>query len=317
MDPYQAAAGVSTLSRVEIEAMCRRALGDDVTVDAATEIGVGTYNSTYRIEVSGREPVILRVAPHDGRDAMRNEYAAAPFFAPLGALVPRVLAADFTRQLIARDYMVQTLLPGEPASGVGELPTTYYQQLGAITRTIHSVRGERFGRVAGPTFATWSDALADAFTTLACSYDDAGLDSMPVRRIVTAIDIHKDLIDAVGEPRLLHGDLWHLNILVSGPHDTTITAVLDWDAASWGDPLADWTIHQMRRRGGHGDLSGFWQAYGSAPDDAGADVRELLYEARSRAGSHLDIHRRNLDITSIDPVHWDLAPLAGALSRGG
>ena len=305
---------VSGVARADVEAMCRRAFGDDVAVDAVTKIGVGTYNSTYRIEIARRDPVILRVAPDDGQDAMRNEHAAAPFLAALGALVPRVLAVDFTRQVAGRDYMIQALLPGVPASSIADLPASYYRQLGAITRTIHEIRGDRFGRVAGPTFATWSDALTDAFAVLARGYDDAGLDSTPVRRIDAAVGTHRDAVDAVVEPRLLHGDLWQLNVLVAGPDDVTVTGVLDWDAASWGDPLADWTIHQVRLRAGKSDVDAFWEMYGPPPDDADAGVRQLLYEARSRAGSRLDIHRRGLDTASINPVHWDVADIADALA---
>ncbi|MDT0263020.1 phosphotransferase family protein [Jatrophihabitans lederbergiae] len=115
------------VTAAEIRALCRRSLGADVRVTAATEIGVGTYNSTYRLDLERLDlereaPVVLRIAPTPARqspaarDAMRNEYAAAPFLAPLGLLVPRILAADFTHQLIDRDYMVQTLLAGVPAS---------------------------------------------------------------------------------------------------------------------------------------------------------------------------------------------------------
>ena len=107
-------------------------------------------------------------------------------------------------------------------------------------------------------------------------------------------------------------DLWQLNVLVAGPDDVTVTGVLDWDAASWGDPLADWTIHQVRLRAGKSDVDAFWEMYGPPPDDADAGVRQLLYEARSRAGSRLDIHRRGLDTASINPVHWDVADIADA-----
>ncbi len=109
-------------------------------------------------------------------------------------------------------------------------------------------------------------------------------------------------------------DLWQLNVLVAGPDDVTVTGVLDWDAASWGDPLADWTIHQVRLRAGKSDVDAFWEMYGPPPDDADAGVRQLLYEARSRAGSRLDIHRRGLDTASINPVHWDVADIADALA---
>src|SRR3712207_7120580 len=59
------------------------------------ELGVGTYNSTYRVELADGEPVILRIAPepaHAGPaspEAMRNEYATLPFLAPLGRKVAR------------------------------------------------------------------------------------------------------------------------------------------------------------------------------------------------------------------------------------
>ncbi len=86
------------VTAAQIQALCRRSLGADVRVTAATEIGVGTYNSTYRLDLEREAPVVLRIAPTPARqspadrDAMRNEYAAAPFLAPLGLLVPRILA---------------------------------------------------------------------------------------------------------------------------------------------------------------------------------------------------------------------------------
>src|SRR4051812_276051 len=88
-----------------ILALCRRALGAGVAVCQVVELGVGTYNSTYRIDLADGDPVILRIAPQEARvgpaarEAMRNEYAALPFLAPLGGLVPRTIAVDFTHQL--------------------------------------------------------------------------------------------------------------------------------------------------------------------------------------------------------------------------
>jgi hypothetical protein len=46
----------------EVRAMCRRAFGDDVPVASVVELGLGTYNSTYRVEIAAERPVILRVA---------------------------------------------------------------------------------------------------------------------------------------------------------------------------------------------------------------------------------------------------------------
>lgn len=100
-----------------ITAILRRALVEYARILRVVEIGVGTYNNTYRVDRDGEDPVYLRIAPersrqgHRGRDAMRNEHAATPFLSVLGPLIPRTLAADFTHQLLDRDYLVQTAVP--------------------------------------------------------------------------------------------------------------------------------------------------------------------------------------------------------------
>jgi aminoglycoside phosphotransferase (APT) family kinase protein len=307
------------VSPERINAMCRRAFGDDARVVDVTELSVGTYNSTYRIVLAGQDPVVLRVAPEPARqargdrEAMRNEYATAPYLAGLGSLVPRILAVDFTHQLLDRDYMFQTLLGGVPAStALTVYPLSYYRQLGAITRAIHDVRGTRFGTVVNPAFATWSEAVHDHFTSTAIDFDDAGLDAGEVRRLAHLVDAHAAALDEVAEPRLLHGDLWQLNILVeTDAAETTITGVLDHDHASWGDPLADWTINRVRRLP---EADAFWETYGLPEADAAAQVRDLFYQGRHLVGVRLDIHRRGIDINTVPPVHWDLG---GVLTRLG
>jgi aminoglycoside phosphotransferase (APT) family kinase protein len=312
-DSFQQPVSVS-----QIEGMCRRAFGDQVRVAEVTELGVGTYNSTYRVDLEDLNPVILRVAPEPARqrdwdrDAMRNEYAAAPFFAVLGPLVPRILAADFTRQLINRDYMFQSLLVGVPASAALDsyspsLRRSYYRQLGAITRAVHEVCGERFGRVADPRFAAWSEALVEQFRVLASDTEDAGVDPSEAHRVLAAVQSHQAALDEVRQPRLLHGDLWTLNILIApGAKTPTITGVFDFDVASWGDPQADWTIHRVRQRSGT-EADAFWETYGPPPTDSASAVRELFYRARHLIGVRLDIHRRDIDINTVPPVHWDLS----------
>ncbi|MFB9904144.1 phosphotransferase family protein [Allokutzneria oryzae] len=309
----------------QIEAMCRRAFGDRTRVARIVEIGVGHYNTTYRIDIEGRDPVILRVAPeraqqaHWDRDVMRNEYAAAPYFAALGTLVPQNLAVDFTHQIIGRDYMFQTLLPGAPASTTldayprSQWPS-YYRQLGTITRAVHEVRGDRFGRVAGPGFDTWSEALSDQFRVLAADFDDAGLDSGDVHRVIDAVGTHRAALDEVTEPRLLHGDLWTLNIMLDpDAAEPTITGVLDFDVACWGDPMADWTIHRARQQPGT-EVAAFWETYGRPATDAASAVRELFYQARNLVGVQLDIHRRGIDISEVPPIHWDVSDVLARLS---
>ena len=305
------------VTAAEIRALCRRSLGADVLVTAATEIGVGTYNSTYRLDLDRGAPVVLRIAPTparqspDDRDAMRNEYAAAPFLAPLGLLVPRILAADFTHQLIDRDYMVQTLVTGVPAStGLTAYPRSewlpFYRQLGAITQTIHDVRGARFGPVAGPGHDTWSQALVSQFKALAADQVDAGLDPDGCRRIIDLARHHRAVLDDIPGPRLLHGDLWTLNLLIdAAAAEPTITGVLDSDRACWGDPLGDVPLDRVRHLA-EAEQDAFFTGYGTPVSTAGTELREQFYRARHLIGSQLDIQRRGMDFAKIPAIHWDL-----------
>ncbi|MDQ1739522.1 MAG: hypothetical protein QOE53_1174 [Pseudonocardiales bacterium] len=306
-------------------AVCRRALGAGVAVRRIVELGVGTYNSTYRVEPEDGEPVILRIAPASSRqsagarEAMRNEYAALPFLAPLGSLVPRTLAVDFTHQLLDRDYLVQTLLPGVAASQqlAGYAPTALrhlYRELGLVTRTIHNVTGPGFGRVAGPLHPTWSSALIAQFEQLADAFTAAGLDAGPARRVVAAAQRHCVALDEITVPALLHGDLWTLNLLVdTDPARPSITGVLDCDAASWGDPMSDWTIDRVLSRAGT-EVDTFWQGYGTPSDHQASPVRALVYRARNVLGARLDIHRRGLNLHDIPPIHWDVTDVLSALA---
>lgn len=316
------------LSADDIVRVCNRLLGNDISraLVAAAELPVGTYNSTYRLTFAGRPALILRVAPEHGRVAseadleppIRNEYAAAPFFAVLGELAPRTIAVDFTRQIINRDLLLQEVLPGRAASEcvASWSPLqrrNYYRALGAIVKRVHSVEGDNFGRVVGPKLATCADWIRFEFDEQARRLRRAGIDDSALLRLTEAVDDHRLELDAVSTPRLLHNDLWNLNVLVDeASEQPVITGIVDFDGARWGDPLADLPIHQARIRAGT-ETDSFWDGYGSFDLDVAAQIRAVFYRARLVVGARLDIHRRKLNTAAIPAVHWDLAPIVDEL----
>lgn len=204
----------------EIEAICRRAFGTDTQVVSAAELGTGMYNTTYRVTIAGQErAVILRIAPEPERQftseraLMRNEYASLPYLAALAPLMPRVLAVDFTHEIIGRDYMVQSLLDGIPATEhLRTYPRSvwpvYYRQLGEIARRVHDVRGPSFGPIAGPAYGSWSEAVAASLEDIAADLERVGLDAADVRKVLTEVHHHQAVLDEITEPRMLAGDLW-------------------------------------------------------------------------------------------------------------
>jgi len=290
------------LTAEQVLAMARRAFGAGTELASAVELGDGTYNSTYRVELDSGDESILRVAPEPGRqlraerDFMRSEHAAAPYFAPIAALLPRTLAVDFTHDLLDRDYMFQSVVPGVPARvGLENYPrarwTSFFRDLGSISKQIHAVRGERFGPVAGPGVATWSEAVLAVLADIVADLEDIGLDADDVRELAAAALRGKEILDEVGEPRLLHGDLWTINVMIEpDAPEPTVSGLFDCDRAHWGDPESDWAIYRAAGRPGT-ERDAFWETYGPLDDGAGARWRRLVYEARNIAAVRIERHR--------------------------
>ncbi|WP_328916122.1 MULTISPECIES: phosphotransferase family protein [unclassified Streptomyces] len=291
-----------SLTAEEIGKVCRRAFGGEAMPVSAVELGTGMYNNVYRVTLAGRDrPVILRVAPDEGRQfrserhLMRNEYASQPWLAVIAPLMPQVLAADWSHEVLGRDWMIQSHLDGIPApEHLGTYPRTawptFFRQMGAIARSVHDVRGPHFGPVNGPGHATWSEAVVASLEEIAADLDSVGLDSADLRKVAAVAAHDCVLLDEVTEPRLLTGDLWTVNALM-GPAapEPVITGVLDFDRTWFGDPAADWTIRMAMAKGD--ERTAFWESYG-VPERSPAEVwRARVYEARHLGAIRLERHR--------------------------
>ncbi|WP_322747721.1 MULTISPECIES: aminoglycoside phosphotransferase family protein [unclassified Frankia] len=305
----------------EIQAICRRVFGAEAHALSAAELSAGRYNNTYRVTVAGQKrPVILRVAPEptrqfgSERQLMRNEYASVPWLAAIAPLMPRVLAADWSHEVIGRDYLVQTLLDGVPAPDrLGDYPRStwpgYFRQMGAIARDVHAVRGPSFGPVTCPAHATWSAAVTASLADIAADLDSVGLDAADVRKVAAVAAEHRDVLDEITEPRMLAGDLWTVNVLLDATvPEPTITGVLDMDRTWWGDPAADWTIRMALAKAD--ERGAFWETYGTRDRSPAATWRARIYEARHLGAIRLERYRLGNSV-------WAAGTLAGWTSRGG
>lgn len=310
-----------SLTGEQIQEICRRVFDADAL--AAVELGLGMYNNTYRVEVKGQpRPVVLRVAPvpalqfRSERKLMRNEYATVPWLASLAALMPRVLAADWTHEVVDRDYLVQTFLDGLPApEHLGSYPRSswagYYRQMGTIAGRVHAIRGPHFGRVTGPGYPSWREAVVASLTDIAADVEGAGLDAGDLRAAVAAAERHRDALEGIREPRLLAGDLWNVNVMLDPvAAEPTITGVLDLDRTWWGDPAADWTIRMASAKPGT-ERDAFWETYGQPDRSEPATVRGLIYELRHLGTIRLERHR----LGNADGVRTSYAEVAAVLGR--
>jgi aminoglycoside phosphotransferase (APT) family kinase protein len=251
-----------------------------------SELSEASFNTAYRIRLTGGDGLVLKVAPDPAmpvlayeHDIMRTEtlfYRTAAGVVP----VPRVVHADFSRQLIDSDYLLMTELPGENWYWLRDQVTDgdrtrLRTELGGLVAALHRITGTEFGYPQGKTDAGWRVAFLGMLDAL---LSDAVRWATPLPLSVTRIralaDANAGVLDEVTTPVLVHFDLWPGNILLDRG---TITGLVDGERAFWGDPLAEMASLELSEN--IEDDDAFLDGYGGIVFDGAARRRLALYRA--------------------------------------
>ncbi|MEM7538674.1 MAG: aminoglycoside phosphotransferase family protein [Chloroflexota bacterium] len=323
--------------------MCQRAFGRNVQLDAIQELTGGTFNETYRLTLvnAHSSTVVLRVAPPpddvtywDDIALMRREHHIQPYFAALASLMPQTLMADFTHQLLNRDYIFQTFLQGERWEDVEDELTqeqscALWHQCGEIVKQMHTTTGTRFGfplsgsQFSSCQFLSWSETVLDRFERITASMIDHQFDPMVFTTIAAIAKANSAVLDEINTPCLLHGDLWTFNLLIQRDSDPPqIVGVIDADRAWWGDPMADWIIFLLTIRQSvpkwQPIIQAFYEGYGEPEpnerDVQSAQFRQQIYTAM-HIGSSVIWSIRQGHEGGIERGHRELGEILTELSK--
>ena len=313
------------LSGAEVAAAAGRVLGASVEVTSAAELPHGSSNTTLRLELADGAAVVLRAAPRrerqlrSERDWLRAEHAAGPWLAVLSTLVPKVLGADFTHQVLDRDYLLVEVAPGVPAPDRmpgydrGRWPGLF-GQLGALSARVHAVTGERWGPLSGPLEDRWSDALHGSLRDSVADLEELGSPSGGAARLADVVDRNRHRLDRLRFPRLLHGDLWTANVMLDpDAAEPRIVGVLDAERAWWGDPLADWALYRADERAVGAESDAFWVGYGGRPSGGEVEWRRLLYRCRHLVAVQVEAGRCE-QWDRADAAHGELSGILRSLA---
>ena len=263
-------------------------------------ITTGKHNSSFWV-VAEQNRWVLRVAPPDStgllfyeKRMMRQE----PFLHDLMCSrttipVPEIIAADFSRIQIDRDYILMTALPGVPLSDAclnSDQQQQVLYQVGIHLHQLHQLTAanclgiESYGYIGShhpmQPQPTWAEAFCVMWNLLLDDVVASGCytvnDRQFMARLLDQHITHFTHFDDAESPRLLHMDVWSQNILVD--ETGNVTGLVDFDRALWGDPEIEFAVL---------DYCGisepaFWQGYGSERDQSNsARIRQrfyLLYE---------------------------------------
>jgi aminoglycoside phosphotransferase (APT) family kinase protein len=246
------------VTREQIDALVRRALGTGVTVSSVRELTDGMFNAAYLVELGGGHPAaVLKVAPPPDVPLLTYEQGImqteVEFYERVGrettCPVPRVMARDFTRTIVPADCFFMERLRGSPLNKVkGKLSKKELAEvkgeLGSIAARLHAIRGDFFGypRPEARTQApTWRESFLKMVSRIV---EDAARFSvrLPGRagEMLGLFESRAGALEEVKVPVLTHFDLWEGNVFVHRVDGAAhVEAIIDGERAFWGDPHAE------------------------------------------------------------------------------
>jgi aminoglycoside phosphotransferase (APT) family kinase protein len=232
-------AGVSAVAGGAFEAYLDGVLpaGDRARV---TRIGEGSSNLTFLVERGGARVVLRRPPPpplppsaHDVVREARLQLALAE----QGVRVPRVLAVCEDPEPIGAPFYLMEALDGTvigdavPAGtdgrALGLAVVDALAELHAVDRNAEALR--RFGRPSG-----YLERQLDRFSALYAAGHGRrtpGFEPLTER-------LRRELPGS-GDTTVVHGDYRLGNVMVTTGPRPDLLAILDWEMATVGDPLAD------------------------------------------------------------------------------
>ncbi|MEV6815636.1 phosphotransferase family protein [Micromonospora sp. NPDC051296] len=265
-------------------------------------IAGGRSNLTYLVRIGERELVLRRpplghvlATAHD----MAREFRVISALAPTAVPVPRALLLCPDAEVLGAPFYLMERVPGEVFRSrvrTDQLTAEQRRELAmAMMDTLATLHGVEPASVGLADFGRPEGYLARQVRRWAGQLDRSrsrplpGIDELRDRLAATAPD-------GTNAGRIVHGD-YRLDNLLATVAPVTVTAVLDWEMATLGDPLADLGL-----------LLTYWSVLGDSDNSAGNPVADGLGpRAGFPTGAELiDRYAAGSDV-DVGPLHWHVA----------
>jgi aminoglycoside phosphotransferase (APT) family kinase protein len=213
-----------------------------------TKFPSGQSNPTYKITAASGEYVLRRkpigqLLP--SAHAVDREYRLLAALHPLDFPVPRPLALCADPDVIGAIFYVMELAAGRPYPN-GALPEFdpatrhgMYEQLVDTLADLHAIDPQAAGLGDFGKPGNYFERQVMRWTR---QYRDSETDYIPeMERLIRFLP---ETLPEQSRSAIVHGDYRIDNVLFDG--DGTLSAVLDWELATLGDPLADFSYLAMQ-----------------------------------------------------------------------
>lgn len=254
-------------------------------VSQVTELTEGMCNVAYKLTFTDGFQTILKIASPDKSGFMTNEQGLMD--AEVKALklvagktdikVPEVYFYDTARAICEGDYFFMECMEGVNWITVydslsEEERADLKRQVGEVQKKLQAVTGDGFGMLGNE--ACFFDTLFEFVRFMVQNVlGDAEARNVEVgvkaEDILTAMEKDKQYFDMVTVPSLVHWDMWEGNIFIKG---STITGIIDWERAMWGEPFMDEPFRHHKKS--RDMLDGF---FGTAGELSYAEMRRIYW----------------------------------------
>lgn len=280
-----------------LNALARHAFGADAA--EACELTDGWANTAYRIRLADGRQTVLKVAPPP--DTLMMRYEKNIMQTEVGVLrflegklpVPQVYAYDTSFAHIGLEYFFMEHLDGEPYNKVKASLTEAERErieleLGRYNRMINGYVGTRFGPYAQPSAeGDWPEVFMRMMKDVLADGRDVSAElPMTEEEVVRLVERHRRELAEVTVPQLVHWDLWDGNVFVK---NGSITGIIDFERALWGDPLMESYFSRLT------DSSAFLRGYGCPELPAAGAARRRLYDLYLDLIMHIECTFRQYD----------------------
>jgi len=253
--------------------------------------GAGKFSQTFAVSSEDGKQFVLRIAPPDSVLQLFYEYRMMRqepgihtcLLKETRVPVPLILAYDFSRRLIARDFLIMPRLAGNPLNtvtlnSIGS--DRAFREWGQYVAQIHKITDpdNRFGYLGEHKCmepqTSWRKAFQVMYQKELDDICSCGVYSQTQADDALALlEEHLEAFEPCQISTLCHGDLWITNLLVQP--DGEVTGVIDFDRACWGDIEWDMAIAEYCGI----TRPPFWEGYGRVVNTHSGDaaVRRLFY----------------------------------------
>jgi aminoglycoside phosphotransferase (APT) family kinase protein len=248
-----------------LEAYLRDQIADFAGPITVSQFKGGQSNPTYLVDTPLRRYALRRKPPGKllpSAHAVDREYRviSALFRQGFPVAEPLVFCAD--EAVIGTAFFVMAYLEGRvfwephmPASNAAER-AQIYDVMNATLAQLHSFNPVEIGLGDYGRGENYVARQVERWSKQYRASETARIEDM--ERLIAWLPAH---LPPSEPPRLVHGD-YRLDNMIIAPDVPKISAVLDWELSTLGDPLADFSYHLMawhmpHSPAGTGSLAGF------------------------------------------------------------